>query len=554
MGAYYGLGLGLGGAPVPIRGSHLAVGGLVEQFPGAAAAYSLRGLRNNIGNVVNVRRSGDADGFTNEREFTPAQIESGELEDWVNGKLETTLPADVDTAAAAYSLRKVRNAYSGDAVQIRRTSDNVEVNVAFDSNGEVSDSSAISNVTESPDAGDTTATTLGDFIVPPSIQALYNQRVYFNGSNQNVVLGSQIDMTGDFSLQYSFIVSETNQQIIGRNTTGSYIRAFGSGSITAFRVQTEGGAVNLTLLSSINYNEAHTIKLKRISGSFGIYDESDVLISDTASNSDTFALGSFGRGRGTYAKGVIWNIRVDTDNDGTTDHSYNGYGNTLSDWEDQVGSNDGTVNGSPALFTGQDFEATVVTWYDQSGNGNDATQDTTGSQPKIAENGSLLADGIEFITGYLVTTSYIVELSQNNASVFSVAKPNASTSGFILSEADTAGGSSNFILGDAAGGFSSNSVLWVNGPTFGTKVSGESLMAFTYDGTNFQAYVNGAASGASGTATVNAEVGNKSTIGANYLGSTIFNGSIKEIITYKSDQSANREAIEANINGRYSIY
>lgn len=31
MSAYYGLGLGLGGAPVPIRGSHIAVGGLIEQ-------------------------------------------------------------------------------------------------------------------------------------------------------------------------------------------------------------------------------------------------------------------------------------------------------------------------------------------------------------------------------------------------------------------------------------------------------------------------------------------------------------------------------------------
>ena len=82
----------------------------------------------------------------------------------VNGKLETTLPCDVATSAAAYSLRKVRNDYTGDAVQIRRASDNVEVNVAFDSNDEVSTSSAISNIVESPDIGDTTATTLGEFI------------------------------------------------------------------------------------------------------------------------------------------------------------------------------------------------------------------------------------------------------------------------------------------------------------------------------------------------------------------------------------------------------
>jgi len=75
MGAYYGLGLGLGGAPVPIRGSHLAVGGLIEQFPGAAAAYSLRALRNNTGNVVRVRRSLD----DAEQDFTAAQVSDGTL-------------------------------------------------------------------------------------------------------------------------------------------------------------------------------------------------------------------------------------------------------------------------------------------------------------------------------------------------------------------------------------------------------------------------------------------------------------------------------------------
>ena len=200
---------------------------LLPTFPGAAAAYSLRALNGDANDVVRVRRSGDDE----ERDFTAEGV-ALELEDWVNGKLETTLPCDhittievsgintgsdgadgtytltaplrwdgpnghviirntgdsldpyeantrwllVDAddlfvaifsdpcdesvlpfdatwstgtftnpnaAAAAYSLRKVRNDYTGNAVQIRRASDNVEVNVAFDSNDEVSASSAI---------------------------------------------------------------------------------------------------------------------------------------------------------------------------------------------------------------------------------------------------------------------------------------------------------------------------------------------------------------------------------------------------------------------------
>ena len=37
-------------------------------------------------------------------------------------------------AAAAYSLRKLRNAYSGDAIKVRRSSDNAELNIGFVSN------------------------------------------------------------------------------------------------------------------------------------------------------------------------------------------------------------------------------------------------------------------------------------------------------------------------------------------------------------------------------------------------------------------------------------
>ena len=62
---------------------------------------------------------------------------------------------------------------------------------------------------------------------------------------------------------------------------------------------------------------------------------------------------------------VIYNIRIDTNNDGTINHSCNGYGNSVSDWTDLVGSNNAAaVNGSwPCLRTGPN--SFVKTWYDQ---------------------------------------------------------------------------------------------------------------------------------------------------------------------------------------------
>lgn len=49
-------------------------------------------------------------------------------------------------AAAAYSLRRLRGAYSGAAVRVRRSSDNVEQDIGFDSNGNFNESALTSFV------------------------------------------------------------------------------------------------------------------------------------------------------------------------------------------------------------------------------------------------------------------------------------------------------------------------------------------------------------------------------------------------------------------------
>ena len=141
--------------------------GIGRRF-GAASnsmAFSLRDIGAMNGRVVKARRDVDGQGSDPEEDFSAHQVQDGILEDWVNGKLESTLPADVDAAAAAYSLRKVKASYAEDAVRIRRGSDDIEVDVAFDSDGKVSASSSITNVAEEGgESGQTTDTNLGDFI------------------------------------------------------------------------------------------------------------------------------------------------------------------------------------------------------------------------------------------------------------------------------------------------------------------------------------------------------------------------------------------------------
>ena len=91
--------------------------GIARRFGGAAAAYSLRDIGAMNGRVVKVRRDVDGQGSDPEEDFSANQVQDGTLQNWVNGKLESTLPADVATAAAAYSLRKVKGGYTGNLLQ-----------------------------------------------------------------------------------------------------------------------------------------------------------------------------------------------------------------------------------------------------------------------------------------------------------------------------------------------------------------------------------------------------------------------------------------------------
>ena len=375
------------------------VGETISSIAAPTAAYSLRSITGGDPKVVRVRRESD----NNEQDFTASEVSSGALVDFVN--TQVTAPLDIQAltatgrdgdfliAKAAYSLRSLGTRQA----TVAATGDTVAR-----ANGKyVCQVRSVTGDIKSFTADEVSDGTLVDFVLG-NTKSLLNSRAYFDGSNDNVGLTSEINLTGDFSVEYSFVVTETEQQLIGKNASGSYLRAQGTGEITQFRINTNGGAESVNLTSNLKYGEANTVKLKRVSGKFGIYNESDVLISAEFTNSDTFTISSFGKARGSFAKGVIYNIRIDTNNDGTINHSYNGYGNSVSDWTDLVGSNNATaVNGSPALFTGQDQNGFVKTWYDQSvttqagdtATGNHATQTTAASQPKIVDAGSLITGG-----------------------------------------------------------------------------------------------------------------------------------------------------------------
>jgi len=120
---------------------------------GISAAYSLRKLSSSYsGPAIRVRRSIDNSemdiGFdsngnlntTNILDFSSSSdTSSSKLLDYISG------------AEVAYSLRKLRNNYSGPLIRVRRSSDNSEMDIGFDSNG-IFDSATLLSFVGSVDA------------------------------------------------------------------------------------------------------------------------------------------------------------------------------------------------------------------------------------------------------------------------------------------------------------------------------------------------------------------------------------------------------------------
>ena len=196
-------------------------------------------------------------------------------------------------------------------------------------------------------------------------------------------------------------------------------------------------------------------------------------------------------------------------------------------------------------------DAFVKTWYDQSGNSNDATQTTTASQPQIVSSGAVIVENgkpaIEFDGSNDSLTPTSTLSSPSEFSTFIIATPSATLSGYRGLYAPDNGASSFMFLSNVTntwGTYGSsnqpaNSALAVNSTAL------LSMLSSNGDSGNF--YKDGLSDGSFSSTT-----GQPPNIGGQ--GNQLFPGTISEIIAYPSDKSTNRTNIESNINTFYSIY
>lgn len=196
----------------------------------------------------------------------------------------------------------------------------------------------------------------------------------------------------------------------------------------------------------------------------------------------------------------------------------------------------------------------VSTWYDQSGNGNDATQATIASQPKIVDAGVLVTNGLDFDgvdDGFDLPT---VISSINAASSFVVAKTtDASLTQSALALSRNAPEEARFYLPVAIdGSFYFGYGSDVTAVNLGLADTSEHLFTATAGSSTAEGFIDGT----SGGTVSSVDLYSQQALGGigNINGTTHWVGTIREIIIYASDQSSNRVGIETNINDHYNIY
>jgi len=199
----------------------------------------------------------------------------------------------------------------------------------------------------------------------------------------------------------------------------------------------------------------------------------------------------------------------------------------------------------------------VTTWYDQSGNSNNATQAAAGDQPKVVDAGVLVTENgnpaIDFdgSSNELTSSSTI---TNEFVSIFGVFKTEKSTGNqylFGVTNETTGTRRASWISGTNyySSGFSSN--LLISAISINTQYLGVNF--FDNDLNQISGAINGSYVSPS-SLTLNNLSSPIIAIGNGGTFSEYHDGKIQEAIIYDSDQSANRTGIETNINDYYEIY
>lgn len=217
---------------------------------------------------------------------------------------------------------------------------------------------------------------------------------------------------------------------------------------------------------------------------------------------------------------------------------------------------DGTLDTDATDAVYDNSNLTIVTWYDQSGNGKDMTQSTSSAEPLLYNDIGLMQidgrPGARFV-GNDEMPFDATGLDIGNLSSFVVARMN-NTSGtqFVLRASGIANNKRWFAPLIQGGAFRFMHGVYHTdvGTTGNTNNNLHTMIAGSTQG-DVEAFVNGTSVG-----TRTLDTGIDTTItgigGAGNL-TNFMNGFVQEVVIYSSDQSERREGIERNISNHYDL-
>ena len=508
--------------------------GLLYNYPGASVAYSLRNLANNVTNVVRVRRSTD----NAEQDFSSTQITDGTLTTFTgaNDGFVTTWydqSGNGRNAVQATALRQPKLVSSG-VLQTKNSKPTLIFN-------KVNSSSLFGNeILRLDSPNDFCSFGVGALNDNNDIGVLFSNTsssfrriVSFVSSTLNMIVSQDTSVLNNIALEnnLNLITSYRSGNIINGQTNGTELNSvaaennYGNDRLSIgiqFSNNTAiDGCISEIIIYPTDQNSNITKIETNINQEYDIY-ESKGLLAEYPGASAAYSLRSL----------------IDTiDNVVKVRRS--------SDNAEQDFTATQITDGTLTAFTGSN-DGYVTTWYDQSGNNNNATQPTASEQPKLVSSGVVELDNGKPCLNY-DTSGYdnfsLATTLTDVRSVFQVwnAEFNSgSFNQFILGRNngyDYHSGDNNKILSSSySAGYVRNGNNYINSALtdFGntTRPLAQSLISMIH--TQSSGQVN----------QLTKDRGNNRS----------WQGKMQEIILYSTDQTSNKAGIETNINNEYTIY
>ena len=453
---------------------------------------------------------------------------------------------DYPNAAVAYSLRKLRTAYTGNAIRVRRSSDNTEQNFGF-IGGELDTSSLLSFIG-------------------------YNLWSYSEDISQSVWTKQNLNITGtppyvnvetapDGTLTGDKIIEDTN------NTTHYVGRTATLVNSTSYNVSVylkQGERTKVQIFSNIS-GSSQTCDVDLTNGNISNNGFTNTPVV-TAEANGWYRFSVTITSRTTSANA----IRVFLNNGSTTTYLGNGTSGAYV-WGFQL-TQSSSVRTYEKTVAGTNGNGFITTWYDQSGNGLNLTQTVVLNQPRIVSAGVLdTKDGTTAMkfngTSHSMSRAAISALAiGNNFSFFTVSSNDDTETNdtiFATTQSAVTNGTrlEQQIDTRTTGGVYRNFFITTNTPSTGTTYAANLSAA---NGSTNQRLLTGIVNGFNMSSFDNGNTGGTNTYAGTYLNTHLniatwggirwLKGYIQEIIIYPTDESSNRVGIETNINTYYTIF